>query len=82
MRSYALLAAWSFLPGAGIPLVGVLNSKLARSVGNLLIATTVLFLVACLAASALTLAVHGAPALSSITAAPARYYLAGLVIGF
>lgn len=81
MRSYALLAAWSFLAGAGIPLIGVLNSGMARSVGNPLAATAVLFLIAFLVPSALTLAVHGAPALSSIATAPTRSYLAGLFIG-
>ncbi|WP_375403005.1 DMT family transporter [uncultured Sphingomonas sp.] len=82
MRSYALLAAWSFLAGVGIPLIGVLNSGMARALGNPFAATAALFLTALLAASALTLAIHGAPAVGSIATAPARSYLAGLLIGF
>lgn len=82
MKSYPFLAAWSFLAGAGIPLIGVLNSGVSRSVGNPLAATAILFLVAFMSASGLSLAVHGAPALGAIAAAPEGGYLAGLLIGF
>ena len=30
MRSYLIFAAWSLLAGAGIPLIGVLNSARAK----------------------------------------------------
>jgi transporter family-2 protein len=82
MKSYVLLALWSFLAGAGIPLIGVLNSSMARALGNPLAATAVLFAIAFAAAAGLALALHGPPALSSFSQAPGRSYLAGLVIGF
>ncbi len=34
MKRYLIFAAWTLLAGAGIPLIGVLNSGMARSVGN------------------------------------------------
>ena len=52
MRSYLAFATWSLLAGFGIPLVGVLNSGIARSLGNPFAATAVTFLVAMLIAAA------------------------------
>lgn len=46
MRSYLVFAAWSVLAGIGIPLIGALNSGIARSVGNPFAATAVMFAVA------------------------------------
>jgi transporter family-2 protein len=43
MRSYTILAIWTLLAGAGIPLIRILNSGLARSVGNPFTATAVMF---------------------------------------
>ena len=51
MRSYLIFSAWSFLAGAGIPLIGVLNSGIARSVGNPFGATAIMFAVAAMVAS-------------------------------
>lgn len=82
MRSYIILAAWTLLAGAGIPLIGVLNSGLSRSVGNPFTATAVMFAIAMAAAFALSLPLHGLPALSQLWAAPKLSYAGGLLIGF
>ena len=81
-RPYALLALWSFAAGAGIPLIGVLNSGLARAVGNPFAATAVMFVVAFAAAAGLALGLYGAPTWAGFAAAPAYSYAAGLFIGF
>lgn len=82
MRSYLIFAAWTFLAGAGIPLIGVLNSGMARSVGNPFAATAVMFAVALLLAAAITLLLHGAPTLAQLRAAPWYSYGGGALIGF
>ena len=82
MRSYALLAAWTFLAGAGIPLIGIFNSGIARSVGNPFAATTIMFGIAMIAAAAITLPLYGVPAASQLRSAPLIGYGAGLLIGF
>ncbi|HXC40941.1 MAG TPA: DMT family transporter [Burkholderiales bacterium] len=82
MRSYIVFAAWTFLAGAGIPLIGVLNSGIARSVGNPFAATAAMFLVAAVVALAITLPLYGFPSLAQLAAAPKLAYAAGLIIGF
>jgi len=82
MRAYLLLAAWSFLAGVGIPLIGVLNSGVARSVGNPFAATAIMFAVATLVAAAITAPLHGVPTLAQLRGAPITGYGAGLLIGF
>jgi transporter family-2 protein len=82
MRSYLILSAWTFLAGAGIPLIGVLNSGIARSVGNPFAATAVMFAVGLIVATALTLAFYGAPTLAQLGSVPVTSYGAGLIIGF
>jgi len=82
MRSYVAFAAWTFLAGAGIPLIGVLNSGIARSVGNPFAATAAMFLVAAVVALAITLPLYGFPSLDQLAAAPTLSYGAGLIIGF
>lgn len=82
MRSYLILASWTLIAGAGIPLIGVLNSGIARSIGNPFAATAIMFAVALLAAVAATLPIHGVPPLSRLGSAPAWSYGAGLLIGF
>jgi transporter family-2 protein len=82
MRSYLVFATWSFLAGVGIPLVGVLNSGIARSVGNPFAATAITFAVAMLLAVAITVPLHGVPTLAQLRAAPVTGYGAGLVMGF
>jgi transporter family-2 protein len=64
MRSYLIFAAWSLLAGAGIPLIGVLNSGVARSVGNPFAATAIMFAMAAIVAFALTLPLYGYPTLA------------------
>src|SRR5215207_7585966 len=82
MHSYLIFTAWSLLAGAGIPLIGVLNSGVARSVGNPFAATAVMFAIAALVAAGLTLSFYGAPTVSQLGSAPPISYGAGLLIGF
>ncbi len=82
MRSYVLLAAWTFLAGAGIPLIGVLNSGIARSVGNSLAATAIMFAVALVVPLILSLALYGPPTAAQLASAPPVGYAAGVVICF
>ena len=69
MRSYLIFAAWSLLAGAGIPLIGVLNSGIARSVGNPFAATAVMFGVAAIVAFGLTLPLYGHPTIAQLGSA-------------
>lgn len=82
MRSYLLFAAWSFAAGLGIPLIGVLNSGVARSVGNPFAATSITFAVAMLLSAAITAPLYGVPTLAGLRGAPVSGYGAGLLIGF
>src|ERR1700712_1183247 len=82
MRSYLILAAWSLLAGAGIPLIGVLNSGVARSVGNPYTATAIMFAIAALVALGLALPLYGPPTMAQLGSAPPISYGAGLLIGF
>lgn len=82
MRSYLIFAAWTFLAGAGIPLIGVLNSGVARSVGNPFAATAIMFAIAMAAAACLTLPFYGVPSAAQLASAPFVSYGAGLLIGF
>lgn len=82
MRSYLILAAWSLLAGAGIPLIGVLNSGVARGVGNPYAATAIMFAIAALVALGLALPLYGHPTMAQLGSAPPISYGAGLLIGF
>ena len=82
MRTYLLLALWTLLAGAGIPLIGTLNSGVARSVGNPFAATAVMFAVGLAAAAAITLPVFGAPTGAQLAGAPPVSYAAGLLMAF
>jgi len=82
MRSYLVFATWSFLAGVGIPLIGVLNSGIARSVGNPFAATAITFAVAMLAAAAITVPLYGVPTFVQLGGAPVSGYGAGLLLGF
>lgn len=81
-RSAVFLVAWTLLAGAGIPLIGVLNGGMARSVGNPFGATAVMFAIAFLAALGLSLPIYGIAGFSQIGSAPLSSYGAGLLIGF
>ena len=81
-RSNLLFVLWTLLAGAGIPMIGPLNSGMARSVGNPMGATAVLFAVALVAALALTIPFFGIPTLEQLKTAPVRSYGAGLLMGF
>jgi transporter family-2 protein len=82
MRPYLIFATWSLLAGAGIPLIGVLNSGIARSVGNPFAATAIMFAIAAMVAFSLTLPLHGLPTLAQLGAASPISYGARLLIGF
>ena len=82
MRSYLLFAAWTLLAGAGIPLIGVLNSGIARSVGNPFTPTAIMFAIAMVVAVGLTLPLYGYPRAAQLASVPPVSYAAGLFIGF
>lgn len=82
MRSVPILAIWTFLAGAGIPLIGILNSGMARTVGNPVSATAVMFAVALLVAFGASLPFYGIAGYAQISLAPLSSYGAGLLIGF
>ncbi len=82
MRSYMVFAAWTLLAGAGIPLIGVLNSGIARTVGNPFAATAIMFAIAMAMALGLTLPLYGHPTAAQLGSAPPASYAAGLLIGF
>ncbi|MDT7932999.1 MAG: DMT family transporter [Sphingomonadaceae bacterium] len=79
---YPALAFWSFLAGVGIPLVGVLNSGLARALGSPFAASAVVFAVAFAAAILATRLTGPLPPLSALGAAPPTSVLPGLIMGF
>ena len=82
MRSYVIFAIWSVLAGVGIPLIGVLNSGIARSIGNPYGATAVMFAVAAIITLGITLPFYGLPSLAQLTSAPPISFGAGILIGF
>ena len=82
MTRSVLLTVWTLLAGAGIPLIGVLNGGMARSVGNPFGATAVMFAVAFLVAAGFALPLHGLPTLGQLASAPNSSYGAGILIGF
>lgn len=82
MRSYVLLAAWTLLAGAGIPLIGVLSSGMARSVGNPLTPTAIMFAVAMVVAVGIALPIFGVPTAAQLSSAPPLSFAPGLIIGF
>jgi bacterial/archaeal transporter family-2 protein len=82
MRSYVLLAVWTLLAGAGIPLIGVLNSGVARGVGNPYTATGIMFAIAMAVALGFSLPIYGLPTTAQLGSAPPMSYAAGLLIGF
>ena len=82
MRSYVILAAWTALAGAGIPLIGVLNSGVAQSIGNPFAATALMFAIAMAVALGLTVPLYGIPTFGQLGSAPPVSYGAGLLIGF
>ena len=82
MKRYLILAAWTLVAGAGIPLIGVLNSGMARSVGNPFAATTVMFAIAMTVALGITLPLYGHPTVAQLGSSPLISWAAGLLIGF
>ncbi len=81
-RMFLLWSLWTVLAGLGIPLVGVLNGGMARSVGNPITATAIMFAVAFAIAATLAISIFGLPTLDQLKAAPLSSYSPGLLIGF
>ena len=77
-----LLAGWTILAGIGIPLIGILNAGMAKSVGSPAVATAVTFAIACLAGTMLALVSGGLAGVANASAAPIASWLPGLLIGF
>jgi bacterial/archaeal transporter family-2 protein len=78
--SYAL---WAFAAGALIPLMGILNAGLARSVGGPIQASVILFTIALLA-SLLVAAIASVriPELSGLVRIPLSRYAGGFIVAF
>ena len=81
-KMFWLWSLWTILAGVGIPLIGVLNGGMARSVGNPISATAIMFAVAFAVASVLALTFFGLPGMGQLRTAPLTSYLPGLLIGF
>lgn len=81
-RMFLLWSVWTVLAGIGIPLIGVLNSGMARSVGNPISATAIMFAVGFLVAAALAVSLYGLPGLDQLRGAPWSSYASGLIIVF
>ena len=81
-RMFLLLSIWTVLAGIGIPLIGVLNGGMARSLGNPISATAVMFAVAFAVAAFLAILFFGLPTLDQLRSAPLSGYSPGLLIGF
>ena len=82
MRSYAAFAVWTFVAGAGIPLIGVLNSGIGRTVGNPVSATAIMFAIALIGTVSIALPLYGVPTVQQMQAAPVISYGGGLLIAF
>jgi len=81
-KMFVLWSAWTVLAGVGIPLIGVLNGGMARSVGNPISATAIMFAVAFSVAAIIAIPFFGFPGIEQLKAAPLSSYLPGLLIGF
>src|ERR1700712_1473027 len=67
---------------SGHTFIGVLNSGVARSVGNPFATTAIMFAIAAIVAFGLTLPLYGHPSVDQLGSAPPITYGAGLLIGF
>jgi bacterial/archaeal transporter family-2 protein len=81
-RMFLLWSAWTILAGIGIPLVGVLNGGMARSVGNPISAAAVMFAVAFAAVALLAVSFFDLPSIAQLRSAPLSGYGSGLFIAF
>jgi len=80
MASYPALAAWSFVAGVGIPLVGLLNNQLAREIGSAPAALGSVFLIGLALSALATVLSGGIPDIGGFLAAQPRVYLAGVIM--
>lgn len=81
--NYLRYALWAALSGAFIPVMGVLNTRLGRSLGEPAHASVVLFAVALAASIATSLAMtRGLPSPAGLMAAPPVTLLGGLIVAF
>ena len=76
-------ALWAFAAGAMIPVMGVLNARLSRSMAEPIQASVVLFSVALIIAIAVSLTLTGGlPTLASLRNGPTLDRLAGAILAF
>ena len=81
--NYGQLALWSFAAGAFIPVVGILNSGLARSVGGPAPATLLLISIAWIAVLLAVLVTRTAlPSLGTVAAVKPYLFGGGLIMAF
>lgn len=81
-RMLLFWSLWTIAAGLGIPLIGVLNNGLARSLGNPITATAIMFAVGFAIAAALALSLYGLPDFGQLGTAPWISYFSGLIIVF
>lgn len=67
--------------GVGIPVLAALNAGLGTRIGSPVTAGAILFTVA-LATALLAVAIKGAPAATTVAAAPKHLFLGGLLVAF
>ena len=80
---YARYALWAAAAGLFIPLMAVLNARLGRSLGAPIQAPVVLFIVAAIFASAVSLAFSGKlPSSSGLMTTSPVNLLGGVIVGF
>lgn len=77
-----LYAAVMLTAGLGIPVMASLNAGLGARLNNPMLASTILFVVAIVAAIGGLLAVQGVPKTLISTAIPIHFYLGGLCVVF
>jgi transporter family-2 protein len=81
--NYLRYALWAALSGAFIPVMGVLNTRLGRSLGDPVHASVVLFAVALVASVATSLAMtRGLPSPAGLMTAPLITLFGGLIVVF
>jgi len=81
-RMFLFWSLWTVAAGLGIPLIGVLNNGIARSVGNPITATAVMFAVGFVIAVVLALSLYGLPDFGQLGTAPWTSYFSGFIIVF
>ena len=81
MSANVTYALTMFAAGIGVPMLAALNAALGQKIGSPAAAATVLFAIALVAATVVTLST-GPQALKAIPAQPKHLFLAGILIAF